>query len=402
MRSGCRCGPAWGRRYVGSRSRHVAVWRKLTATRCCNQDTAFRAIKTNRSTAVAQMVDRYQIIVVADYDESTSLLSQLGALTARILRLTLGTEEYADKVHSNKNLFAHIPRMKPLLTAAAKLSRSQQSFLVQATDRVLLTGPLGEDNRQTLRGQLARGCTRSAPNVFHAFLFARGKLAASWARDPVKEGSVLPSDLVLLNLMRCAIKREARSAAKARRDAEKEKKAANDQRRVTRRKQRKQRTQQSSADARNGSDEVVTLVDLAGGPVSAELYSALLEYDNRCSGDKTSKMSEANRAMLLKMQARRRQREQKGPAPEPEPEPEPELELELEPEAKPEPKSAGASPVTDNNAAVIADSAATGSDGHTSNDDHDSDLDSDGSVADGNDGGCSSDDGWESEDEEEL
>ena len=49
-----------------------------------DQDTAFRVIKTNRTTAVAQMIDGYQIIVVAGYDESTSLLQALGALAARI------------------------------------------------------------------------------------------------------------------------------------------------------------------------------------------------------------------------------------------------------------------------------------------------------------------------------
>ena len=174
-------------------------------------------VRTTTSTAVTELIDGYHIIVVTDHGprESTTLLKVLAALTARILRLSLGSVQYAAKVQSNKNLFSHIGRMAPLLATAAKLCRNRQSFLVQATDRVLLTGPLGEDNRQTLRGRLARGCARSAPDAFHALLFARGKLAASWARDPEREGAVQPAELLLLNLVRCAIRREARAKAKS-------------------------------------------------------------------------------------------------------------------------------------------------------------------------------------------
>ena len=357
-----------------------------------DQDTAFRVIKTNRTTAVAQMIDGYQIIVVADYDESTSLLQALGALAARILRLMLGSKEYADKVHSNKNLFAHIGRVKPLLSAAAKLSRSQQSFLVQATDRVLLTGPLGEDNRQTLRGRLARGCARSAPNAFHAFLFARGKLAASWARDPDKEGGVLPSDLILLNLVRGAVKREARSAARVKRAAQR-KTAARDKRRGRRRRRRQDRS--SGADGGGSGGGSTAEAEPIEGQVNTGLYGALLDREG-------SKLSEASRAMLLKMQERRRQREEKASRaaePEPEPEPEPTTEVEV---ASGEPSGAVAQAVDleENGNGVGEEEQSL----HSDDDDDDlasSDSDDDGTIA-GGGSSSSSDDGWESEDEDDL
>ena len=119
-------------------------------------------VRTTTSTAVTELIDGYHIIVVTDHGprESTTLLKVLAALTARILRLSLGSVQYAAKVQSNKNLFSHIGRMAPLLATAAKLCRNRQSFLVQATDRVLLTGPLGEDNRQRGEGY-ARPMTRS-------------------------------------------------------------------------------------------------------------------------------------------------------------------------------------------------------------------------------------------------
>eukprot|EP01045_Picozoa_sp_COSAG04_P014358 COSAG04_NODE_1071_length_8472_cov_5.953661_3_plen_389_part_00 len=322
-------------------------------------------VRTTTSTAVTELIDGYHIIVVTDHGprESTTLLKVLAALTARILRLSLGSVQYAAKVQSNKNLFSHIGRMAPLLATAAKLCRNRQSFLVQATDRVLLTGPLGEDNRQTLRGRLARGCARSAPEAFHALLFARGKLAASWARDPVREGAVLPPELLLLNLVRCAIRREARSKAKsAQRERAKVAPAAGAKRYAVSAVdvgEQEGDEEDQGGEEEKGWDEGSGDDEEQEEPGDPEVHAE--EEEEEAEGGmggvyaamlRSAELSAEQQALLQRMQARRRQREATSPA-----EPEPELEPEPEPEPEPE--------------------AGEGSDGESSDDGWESDDDDD-------------------------
>jgi hypothetical protein len=170
-------------------------------------DSAFRCVQAGRTTSVIGVIDGYQALVVSKHcRDSVVLLQRQAALACRILRLLIGSTNYTAKLTSNKNLFGHMDTMAPILHTAAKLTRRRQSFLVHAVDKVLLS----ETNRCALRDGLARASARHAPRAFHSMLFARGKLASVWLRDAEREGFVQPEDLLLLNLVCCTIRREAR------------------------------------------------------------------------------------------------------------------------------------------------------------------------------------------------
>ena len=172
-------------------------------------DTAFRSAKFGLLTSVIGAVDGYLVLVVGSHAyDSVNLLHSQAILACRIMHMLLGGAEYHRKISSNKNLFGHICTMQPLVAAATALTRHCHSALSHSTERVFLDGPLGETNRVALQQQLASASRSHAPNVFNSLLFARGKMAATWARDAEREGMVQPADILLLHIVYNSMRRE--------------------------------------------------------------------------------------------------------------------------------------------------------------------------------------------------
>ena len=216
-------------------------------------------------------------------EESPSFLRQQAHMSARVLKLLLGTPGYTALPNSCRNLTAHVSRMHPLMTTLSRqgqrltLESEAAPFVLQATEHLELHGN-ARVMAQELSDELARSCSRLNMQADQAFLFVRSKLAFSlcWAAPGVAPNAVCAADVALLNLVRCSLyeqRLESRMQAVAATGTPAKDAAAAAERRRKRRQARKRR--QRASDASELSDTAA-----AAGAAEAEAAAAAAVADD--------------------------------------------------------------------------------------------------------------------------